>query len=180
MILIVLLIILISITVAGWSFLKYITGGQTHLPDTITFPKNLWLSLGAVVLAYNFFIHATLSDPSFPTLGFALFNATWLFAFWLSRPKPGHKKLALILTSLSLFSASALIFRANGFVQAINIFAVFSSNLLLVLLQTYSHIPWRLSWLGKNITNLIILAFNQIGLIFKHSRSKKTNSNTVA
>jgi|GEM_PF-777787 len=138
----------------------------------VDFPNYLVLALALIVLGFNVFLYATETGESFPAVGFAGFNLAWVIATLLAFRKK-YSPLTLILALISILAGANLIFRANGFVQTVNLITMSVSNALLLFLHVFEHVQWEVLWLVKQKIKMIARSFKQIMLLFKQPQNEK-------
>ena len=170
-----LLFLLIVMFVGWYVFFRNRPASATanESPDQkVEYPSFIILALALVVLGLNVFLYGTETTESFPSVGIAGFNLLWVVATILMFRKK-YSLLSWVLAGISVFAGLGLIFRANGFVQSINLVTILVSNSLLLFMHILDKVYWDVLWLMKQKLKFIPRFFRQTLLLFRQSSNEK-------
>lgn len=148
--------------------------------QAVQLPKYSSLAVGLVVLAYNLFVyHLGATQDMVAGLGLALFNFILFMSFFLVFPRDKRSPLVYAIVLLGLLAGLSTAFRANEFVQLMNLAVIDMSFFLLSFLYVFSAVRWEGLWLIRSIVEAVIRVFRHgiilLKLIFQ-PKASPTNS----
>ncbi len=144
-------------------------------PNEVVSPKFLTFSIVLIVIGFNLFLYDTITASRAPLLGIGLYNLFLVAAVMVSIKKSKHSLLTSAIAGLSVLSGFALIFRANGFVQSVNVATIYLSTMLLLFIHIYDNVTWKGLWLIKHFLKLIPHTFRQVLALLKRSKTGTTS-----
>jgi hypothetical protein len=166
------LLILFVVIYAIWYFI-FKKKNDNEPPVPLVYPALVTISLVLMVLTYNLGLYGTSSWLSVPVVGLALANAGWVAAILLSLRPEKRTPFAYLLGLISVVSGAMLIWRANGFIQSVNLAVIVLTNLLTIFYNTYEQINWQGLWLIKQLLRLIPASLQQIPRLLKNPKSEE-------
>ncbi len=111
-------------------------------PSTqVVTPPYVWVSLLLAVVGFNLFAYQTNVG-----IGLSFFNALLLLATLITFPRSKMNVTAIVLTLVGVFAGIGFAFRANGFVQAVDMIVMIFCFSSLILLRSYDRWIWRMVW----------------------------------
>ncbi len=129
--------------------------------EPIIYPHLFWVSLVATLIAWNVFLYDTL-----PLIGITGFAVIMILSMLLSFEKQRRTPLVLATAAIALIAAVGVGFRANGFVQSVNIVTIVLCSLLLSFLRSSNLFEARFFWLFKNFISMIGKFFSHVINLF--------------
>ncbi len=141
-------------------------------------PQFFILGLVSIILGYNVFLYDTWTYLQPPILGIGGFYLSFLGAVIFSYSKKRDIKFWFV-TIVGAIASLGLMYRANGFVQSVNVGTMAITTLLLVLMNTYDQVFWKGFWLLRNALGLIPKTFSQIGRVLSNPSSKDKKSISI-
>lgn len=160
---------------AGLGYLAYLFfTKRKEITDSelqkISFPPKIGITIGIIILAYNFFIYEILqASGSIPGIGWGLFVVATMIALLLSFPTKKRTLLTYILATLGSLSAIAGAVQANDFIQIFNIVVTQLSFVSLLVLYILPEIKWDGIFILKSIWYSFIQGIRHILVLGKLS-----------
>jgi hypothetical protein len=110
----------------------------------VTYPKHTLLVVAGMVIAHQVFLFDTYFG-----IGWGIFAALASVALLLVAKKEQRTPLILSMTVATVIAAVGSTFRADGFIQSMNVAFVCVMLFLLVFFKTFEKISWNGIWLLK-------------------------------
>jgi hypothetical protein len=158
-----------------WLFSRPKQGGKNETPavqDEMEFPKFFLWILAAVLVAFNVFLYG-----ANPGIGLGAFQAISMIAVFACLPAKKRNPLTMFLTLLGIGSGLAIGWRANGFVQSVNVVVFWASFLVLLLLLVVDRIHWTGTWLVRYFFKGFLSSFGHTIRLFQ--RTKKNDNSQL-
>lgn len=151
---------------------KSITGSEIKptLP-TIKIPPNLLWSVLLLVTAFNVFVYSTHVGIGIGVF-FALTSLALLYTFQADKRTQILQGLVLFVAVIGLLIG----FRANGFVQGVNIAIVVVVLIFIVGIHASATLRWSGLWLMNLFLRVFVLSFANIPSILKNATSSELQS----
>lgn len=131
------------------------------LPDSsedVTLPPQYLWSVLLAVLAYNVFAY----ENEALALAMGAFAALIVVALASALPRRKRTFFACACTGIGIVSAAAFAFRANEFVQAVNVTVVLLSVGALLFLHAVEKIEWNVAWFLRTVFLYPAMAFQRL------------------
>lgn len=164
------LFILLVVIYVIWYFL-FRKKSETDNQPPLVYPSLVTLSLVVIILTYNLGLYGTGAWLSLPVTGLALANTGWIVALLLSLRPAKRNTFSYLLALISVLAGGMLIFRANGFIQSVNLAVMVLSSWLIVFYNAYETIHWQGLWLIKQALRLIPESLKQIPRLLRNPKS---------
>lgn len=144
--------IIFQVLPASWRSLVPASSEDVSVPL-----RCLWSVLLAIV-AYNMFAY----ESSGISAGTSAFAVLMIVAFFSALPRAKQTFFAWCVAGIGIFASAAFAFRANEFVQAVNVTVVFFSIAMLLVVHAVDRIEWNAMWLLRTAFLYPALVFQRL------------------
>lgn len=148
--------------------------GPEKSDQPMKLPAMISWSLLIVTIAFNIFVY----DRGIG-IGYGLFGAAMMVAIFLTFPKEKRTREAWFFVVVGTASALLLGFRANEFVQIVNVVCTVICATTLVLLRSLETVRWHVLWLTKMKLGFLGQLVHQPFAIGSSMRAKKNASGSM-